>query len=100
MDSPSQPPPIPPPGPPASPERTGLPPAFVPLGVLGVLLLKFKALLLLALKFLPVLVKTWGTRVLSVVGYAQAWGWGSARGFVLLSGVQECGHLPPARRRG
>jgi Zn-dependent protease len=100
MDSPSQPPPIPPPGPPASPERTGLKKAFVPLGVLGVLLMKFKALLLPALKFLPVLLKTGGTMFLSVWVYAQSWGWWFALGFVLLIFVHECGHLLAARRIG
>lgn len=100
MDSPSQPPTLQPPGPPATPERTGLKKAFVPLGVLGVLFMKFKALLLPALKFLPVLLKTGGTMFLSVWVYAQSWGWWYALGFVLLIFVHECGHLLAARRIG
>ena len=70
------------------------------MGVLGVLLMKFKALLLPALKFLPVLLKTGGTMFLSVWVYAQSWGWWFALGFVLLIFVHECGHLLAARRIG
>src|SRR5437773_3301174 len=74
--------------------------AFVPLGILGVLLLKFKAVLLPALKFLPVLLKTGGTMLLTIWLYAQTWGWWFALGFVLLIFVHECGHLLAARRLG
>jgi len=49
--------------------------AFVPLGVLGVLLMKFKALLLPALKFFPVLLKTGGSMFLTIWVYAQTLGW-------------------------
>ena len=72
----------------------------MPLGVLGVLLLKFKAVLLPALKFLPVLLKTGGTMLLTIWLYAQTWGWWFALGFVLLIFVHECGHLLAARRLG
>src|SRR5438552_13895726 len=102
MDSPPQ--PAPPPvitrGRPASREGQKLKKAFVPLGVLGVLLLKFKAVLLPALKFLPVLLKTGGTMLLTIWLYAQTWGWWFALGFVLLIFVHECGHLLAARRLG
>ena len=101
MDSP---PPAPPPlvtrGPPDSRDGQKLKKAFVPLGVLGVLLLKFKALLLPALKFFPLLLKTGGTMFLSIWIYAQTWGWWYALGFVLLLFVHECGHLLAARRIG
>ena len=63
-------------------------------------MMKFKALLLPALKFLPVLLKTGGTMFLSVWVYAQSWGWWFALGFVLLIFVHECGHLLAARRIG
>ena len=74
--------------------------AFVPLGILGVLLVKFKALLIPALKFFPVLLKTGGTMLLTIWVYAQTWGWWYAFGFVLLIFVHECGHLLAARRIG
>src|SRR5947208_8003172 len=74
--------------------------AFVPLGILGVLLVKFKALLIPVLKFFPVLLKTGGTMLLTIWFYAQTWGWWYALGFVLLIFVHECGHLLEARRLG
>src|SRR5437667_4223528 len=74
--------------------------AFVPLSILGVLLVKFKALLIPVLKFFPVLLKTGGTMLLTIWVYAQTWGWWYALGFVLLIFVHECGHLVAARRLG
>ena len=70
------------------------------LGALGALLLKFKALLLPVLKFLPILLKTGGSMFLTIGLYAMAWGWWWALGFVLLIFVHECGHLLAARRVG
>src|SRR5207247_5686027 len=67
--------------------------AFVPLGILGVLLVKFKALLIPVLKFFPVLLKTCGTMLLTIWVYAQTWGWWYALGFVRLFFVHECGDL-------
>src|SRR5205809_5088932 len=74
--------------------------AFVPLGILGVLLVKFKALLIPALKFFPVLLKTGGTMLLTIWVYAQTWGGWYALGFVVLIFVLECGDLLAARRIG
>ncbi|MFO1476218.1 MAG: site-2 protease family protein [Verrucomicrobiota bacterium] len=75
-----------------------------PLGLVGLLVLKFfgkvKFLLLPALKFLPVILKTGGTMILSIWVYAMAWGAWFAVGFVLLIFVHECGHLLAARRLG
>ncbi len=71
-----------------------------PLAVIGALLLKFKAAILPALKFLPVILKTGGTMIISIGLYALAWGWWFALGFVLLIFVHECGHLIAARRLG
>src|SRR5437762_1376926 len=102
MNSP-QPQPLPPvvaPNPRDSGGGPRLKKAFVPLGILGVLLLKFKALLVPALKFFPVLLKTGGSMFLTIWLYAQAWGWWYALGFVLLIFVHECGHLLAARRIG
>jgi Zn-dependent protease len=73
---------------------------LVPLGVAGAVLLKFKALLLPVLKFLPILLKTGGTMLLSIWAYAMAWGVWFAVGFVLLIFVHECGHLLAARQCG
>src|SRR5436190_16798052 len=105
MDSPpyqSAPPPFPPATPESQPPRGGggLKKALVPFGVLGVLLMKFKALLVPVLKFFPVLLKTGGTMFLTIWIYAQTWGWWYAVGFVLLIFVHECGHLVAARMLG
>src|SRR2546427_2838481 len=102
MDSPPHQslPPVVTPNPPHSGSGQKLKKAFVPLGVVGVLLLKFKALLIPVLKFFPVLLKTGGTMFLTIWLYAQAWGWWYALGFVLLIFVHECGHLIAARRIG
>jgi len=58
---------------------------------------KLKFIVLPLFKFLPILLKTGGTMVLSIWAYALAWGWMFALGFVLLLFVHECGHLVVAR---
>jgi hypothetical protein len=77
---------------------------FGPIGVALVVIAKFAAkikfLLLPLFKFLPILLKTGGTMVLSVGVYAMSWGWKFALGFVLLLFVHECGHLLVARKFG
>jgi len=74
---------------------------LAPIGVALVLVLKFAAklkfLVIPLIKFLPLLLKTGGTMVLSIWAYALAWGWMFALGFVLLIFVHECGHLIMAR---
>ena len=93
-----------PPGSPTSPLRqepeSRLKKALMPLGVLGLLLWKFKVFLIAALKFLPVLLKTGGSMFLMIWVYAMNWGWWYAAGFVFLILVHECGHLLAARRLG
>ncbi len=74
--------------------------ALGPLALLGVILAKFKGLLLPLFKFLPVLLKTGGTMILSIWAYALMWGWWFAAGFVILIFIHECGHLVAARRVG
>ena len=99
---------VPPPLPPVPPEdpagsrhaSRNWKKALIPLGGIGVLLLKFKGMLAFALKFLPVLLKTGGTMFVTIWLYALAWGWWFAGGFVLLIFVHECGHLVAARRIG
>ncbi|MDB6065638.1 MAG: site-2 protease family protein [Pedosphaera sp.] len=71
-----------------------------PLAALGVLLAKFKVLLLPIFKFLPFILKTGGSMFISLWFYAAVWGWWFALGFVLLIFVHECGHLIAARRLG
>jgi Zn-dependent protease len=75
-----------------------------PIGVALVVVAKFAAklkfLLLPVLKFLPLLLKTGGTMVLSIGVYAMYWGWMFALGLVLLIFVHECGHLIVARSFG
>lgn len=74
--------------------------ALAPLAVVGVLLFKFKGLLLPVLKFFPFLLKTGGSMFFMIWVYAQMWGWWFALGFVLLLFVHECGHLVAAKRLG
>ncbi len=77
---------------------------LAPIGVALVVIIKFagklKFIVLPALKFFPVLLKTGGTMVLSVWLYALSWGIWFALGFVLLLFVHECGHLLAAKRVG
>src|SRR5438876_7031188 len=77
---------------------------FAPLAVVGVLFLKFfaklKFIILPVLKFLPMILKTGGTMIVTIWVYAMFWGWWFAVGFVLLIFVHECGHLLAARRLG
>jgi Zn-dependent protease len=70
---------------------------FAPLGVAGVLLMKFFAPVL---KFLPVILKTGGSMILTVGVYAMTWGVWFAVGFVFLLLIHECGHLLAAKRIG
>jgi len=72
-----------------------------PIGVVFVVIAKFfaklKFIILPALKFLPAILKTGGTMLLSIGVYAMVWGWWFALGFVLLIFVHECGHLIVAK---
>ena len=52
------------------------------------------------LKFIPVILKTGGTMILSIGAYAMVWGWKYAVGFVLLIFVHEMGHVVAARKFG
>lgn len=100
MDSHPPPPQIINPPPPQDGHGKTVKKAAGPIAVLAALLLKFKAAILPALKFLPVILKTGGTMILSIGLYAVAWGWWFALGFVLLIFVHECGHLIAAKRLG
>jgi Zn-dependent protease len=121
MDSQTWPPPPPPP--PPRPSAPPPPPApapatwgedpstwqrikklFAPFAVIGVVILKFfaklKFILLPALKYFPVILKTGGTMILTIGVYAMFWGVWFAVGFVLLIFVHETGHLLAAKRLG
>jgi len=106
--APPQAPPAPPPvwqGPPeASSAGQKLKKLLGPLGVVGVLIVKFfaklKFIILPALKFFPVILKTGGTMILSIGAYFLLWGLWFAVGFVLLIFVHETGHLVAAKRLG
>ncbi|HEY2081317.1 MAG TPA: site-2 protease family protein [Verrucomicrobiae bacterium] len=75
--------------------------ALGPIGVAFAVIIKFfaklKFLILPLIKFLPLILKTGGTMLLSVWVYAMFWGWWFAAGFVLLIFVHECGHLVVAK---
>jgi Zn-dependent protease len=99
----SVPPPITPTPQPPRPPGLGdkIKKALGPVGVAIVALFaKFKFALLAALKYLPLLLKTGGTMILSIGAYALLWGIWFAVGFVLLLFVHECGHLLAAKRFG
>ncbi len=78
--------------------------ALGPVAVVGVVVAKFfaklKFFILPALKFLPILLKSGGTMLLSIWAYAVFFGWRFAVGFVLLMFVHECGHLIVAKKFG
>ncbi len=61
---------------------------------------KLKFIILPVLKFLPAILKTGGTMLLTIWVYAMVWGVWFAVGFVLLIFVHETGHLLAARRIG
>ena len=84
--------------------RSRLKKALGPVAVVGVVIAKFlvklKFFILPALKFLPILLKSGGTMLISIWAYALFFGWRFAVGFVLLMFVHECGHLIVARKFG
>jgi len=78
--------------------------ALGPVAVVGIVVAKFfaklKFFILPALKFLPILLKSGGTMLISIWAYALFYGWRFAVGFVLLMLVHECGHLIVAKKFG
>lgn len=92
------PPPLPPvPQPAPSPGKKGW---IGVLAAVGLLLFKFKSLLVPVLKFFPILLKTGGTMFFTVWVYAMMWGWAFAAGFVVLIFIHELGHVIAARQVG
>jgi Zn-dependent protease len=78
--------------------------ALGPVAVVGVVIAKFfaklKFLIFPLLKFVPIILKSGGTMLLTIWVYTQIWGWQFALGFVLLLLVHECGHLLVAKKFG
>ena len=78
---------------------------FFPVMVVMYTAYKFKSVLLLVLKFplfkfIPTLLKTGGTMMMSVWFYALAWGIWYAIGIIYLLFIHEMGHYIAARRLG
>jgi Zn-dependent protease len=69
--------------------------ALAPFAAVGAFLAKF-GLVLIKLKVLVLV----GSMAVSVLAYAQLWGWRFALGFVLLIFVHEMGHVVVLRARG
>jgi Zn-dependent protease len=80
--------------------KKALGPVAVVLSIVAKFFAKLKFIILQVLKFLPVLLKTGGSMLITIGLYAAIWGWKFAVGFVLLIFVHECGHLVVARRFG
>ena len=78
--------------------------ALAPLGVIGVLIVKFfreaEVCSPSAPEILSILLKSGGTMLLMIWIYTQMWGWQFALGFVLLLLVHETGHLLVAKKFG
>ena len=83
---------------PGSGRRFELRRLLAPFAALGVLLAKFKGVLLLLPKIK--LLTTSGSMLVSVAAYSLIWGWRFAIGFVLLLLVHEMGHVLQLRREG
>jgi len=71
---------------------------WVPLAALGLLLAKFKWILLAVFKLK--VFTTSASMLVSVAAYAWLWGWRFGVGFVLLLLVHEMGHVLELRRQG
>src|SRR5256885_16433634 len=83
--------------PPAESTGNKIKKALGPIGIIGVVILKFIG----KIKFiLPILLKTGGSMVLMVGVYASILGWKWAAGVVLLLFLHECGHLLDAKKFG
>jgi Zn-dependent protease len=87
------------PAPPLEPERRTLRNRIGgALAAIGVVLAKFKSVLLLLPKLK--ILTTSGSMLVSVAAYALIWGWKFAIGFVLLLFIHEMGHVFQLRREG
>jgi Zn-dependent protease len=71
---------------------------WAPIAAVGLLIFKFKALVLALFKFK--LFVTSGSMLVSIAAYSWIWGWRFAVGFVVLLLVHELGHVLELRRQG
>jgi Zn-dependent protease len=71
---------------------------WAPIAALGLLLAKFKFVLVAIFKFK--IFTTAGSMLVSIAAYAWIWGWKFAIGFVLLIFIHELGHVLELRRQG
>jgi Zn-dependent protease len=96
------PPAAPAPAPPPPPRESWLKRRLGPLGVVGLVILKFAAKLKALLLVLPKLkvLTTSASMLVSVAAYALIWGWRFAVGFVALLFVHEMGHVFQMKREG
>jgi Zn-dependent protease len=96
------PPAAPAPAPPPPPRESRLKRLLGPIGVVGLVILKFAAKLKALLLLLPKLkvLTTSGSMLVSVAAYALIWGWRFAVGFVALLFVHEMGHVIQMKREG
>ncbi len=78
-------------------EQNWLQKLFAPVLAAGAAVIKFAWPVL---KFLPLVLKTGGSMILSIGAYALLYGWKFAAGFVLLMLVHELGHAAAARAFG
>lgn len=76
------------------PEKSGIRKLFAPILAVLAATFKFGAPVL---KFLPVVLKTGGTMLVSIGAYALLYGWKFALGFVILLFVHEMGHSIAAK---
>lgn len=74
-----------------------LTPVIAVLAIVAKFFAKLKFLILPFLKFIPAILKTGGSMIVTIWLYAMMWGWPFAVGFVLLIFVHEGGHLIAAR---
>jgi Zn-dependent protease len=93
---------VPPPAPPSRGETAKKITAaiLVGLALIAKFFAKVKFAIVPLLKFLPAVLKTGGTMLLSIWAYAIFFGWQFAVGFVVLIFIHESGHLVAARRMG
>jgi Zn-dependent protease len=107
MNPPQTPPPLPPgdwpeapPPAPRQPRNSLLGKLLAPLAIAGLFLAKFGKLILASAKFLPAILKTGGTMIISLWIYATLWGWKFAAGFLICLLIHELGHIFAARQVG
>ncbi len=70
------------------------------LAIVGAAIVKFFSTIKGLLLFMPKLLATAGTALVSIAAYSLFWGWTFAVGFVVLMFIHEMGHVIQLRREG